>query len=60
MRSRELKGKLKRWEYPLHFIDFETTISALPFHKGMRPYEAVAFQWSCHTIKKPGSEPDSQ
>ena len=55
--SRELKGKLKRWEYPLHFIDFETTISALPFHKGMRPYEAVAFQWSCHTIKKPGSEP---
>ena len=56
-RSRELKGKLKRWEYPLHFIDFETTISALPFHKGMRPYEAVAFQWSCHTIKKPGSEP---
>jgi hypothetical protein len=23
----------------------------------MRPYETVAFQWSCHTILSPGSEP---
>lgn len=43
--------------YPLHFIDFETFLGALPFHKNMRPYELVAFQWSCHTINKPGDDP---
>lgn len=43
--------------YPLCFIDFECSRMALPYHKGMRPYENVAFQWSCHTIEKPGAEP---
>jgi hypothetical protein len=42
-------------EYPIHFIDFETAISALPMHKNMRPYEVVNFQWSCHTIDNPYS-----
>lgn len=53
----ELKAELKTWKYPLHFIDFETCITALPFHKNMRPYEMSAFQWSCHTIPEPGAEP---
>lgn len=43
--------------YPLHFVDFETFISALPFHKNMRPYELIAFQWSSHTINNPGDDP---
>lgn len=43
--------------YPLHFIDFETSGLAVPYHAGMRPFENVAFQWSCHTIKAPGVEP---
>ena len=47
-----------KWDYPLHFIDFETATAALPYHKGMNPYEAVAFQWSCHTIREPGAEPE--
>ena len=47
-----------QWTYPLHFIDFETATAALPYHKGMNPYEAVAFQWSCHTIREPGAEPE--
>ena len=42
--------------YPLHFIDFEGSRIALPYHAGMRPYEQVGFQWSCHTIREPGSE----
>src|SRR5690606_34751273 len=37
--------------------DFETYTGALPFHKGMRPYEVIAFQWSCHKIHKPGASP---
>lgn len=34
----------------LHFIDFETAATALPFYKGMRPYESIAFQFSHHTV----------
>jgi hypothetical protein len=55
--SNELKTIASSLIYPLHFIDFETYIGALPFHKGMRPYELIAFQWSCHTIQKPGATP---
>jgi hypothetical protein len=29
----------------------------MPFHKGMRPFELIAFQWSCHTIDAPGAQP---
>ncbi|HRJ59039.1 MAG TPA: DUF2779 domain-containing protein [Anaerolineales bacterium] len=43
--------------YPLHFIDFETSGLAVPYHAGMRPFENVAFQWSCHTIETLGAEP---
>lgn len=43
--------------YPLHFIDFETSGLAVPYHAGMRPFENVAFQWSCHTMPEPGAEP---
>jgi hypothetical protein len=55
--SSSMKEKLDSWDYPLWFIDFETTINALPFHKGMRPYELVAFQWSCHRVDNPGARP---
>ena len=48
---------MKGLKYPLHFIDFETYIGAVPHHRGMRPYELVAFQWSCHTIETPDSDP---
>jgi hypothetical protein len=43
--------------YPLHFIDFETSQMAIPYHAGMRAYEKVNFQWSCHTIAYPDAEP---
>lgn len=48
---------LSSHSYPLHFIDFETSGLAVPYHAGMRPFENVAFQWSCHTIEAPGAEP---
>ena len=35
---------------PYHMIDFETTSVALPYYKGMHPYEQVAFQFSHHII----------
>ena len=43
------------WKYPLHFIDFETSSVALPFYRGMRPYEPVAFQFSHHRIEENGT-----
>jgi hypothetical protein len=42
------------WRYPLHFIDFETSAVALPFHVGLRPYEQVAFQFSHHVMQADG------
>jgi hypothetical protein len=55
--SNNMKQDLNSWMYPLHFIDFETYTGAMPFHEGMRPFELIAFQWSCHTIDRPGAEP---
>lgn len=42
------------WRYPLHFIDFETSRTAIPFHIGRRPYEQVAFQFSHHVMDADG------
>lgn len=42
------------WNYPLHFIDFETSRTAIPFHVGRKPYEQVAFQFSHHLMTAEG------
>lgn len=49
-----LKGEMSKWIYPLHFIDFETSAVALPFTKGLKPYEQVAFQFSHHIYHESG------
>lgn len=49
-----LKAELAFWKFPLNFIDFETTAVALPFFKGMRPYEQLAFQYSHHIVHEDG------
>lgn len=51
----ELRKEIDSWKFPLHFIDFETSAVALPFHKGRRPYEQVAFQFSHHQYNADGS-----
>ena len=50
-----LRAVLDACEYPLHFVDFETSRLAVPYHKGMQPYEQIAFQFSCHTIAHKGA-----
>jgi hypothetical protein len=42
------------WQWPLHMIDFETNTVALPFYKGMHPYETIAFQFSHHIMHENG------
>ncbi len=49
-----MRDEMARWKYPFHFIDFETTMVAIPFHKGRHPYEQIAFQFSHHTLDKEG------
>ncbi len=49
-----LKEKMDTWKYPLHFIDFETSMAALPFFKGQRPYQWANFQFSAHILHEDG------
>ena len=51
----ELASALSGLAYPLHFIDFETSRIPVPYLPGMKPYETVAFQFSCHTLESPDS-----
>jgi hypothetical protein len=44
-----------KWNYPYHLIDFETTKTALPFYKDMRPYQSIGFQFSHHTLDADGT-----
>ena len=49
-----LREEMGGWRFPLHFIDFETSQAAIPFHLGRRPYSRVAFQFSHHSIDTNG------
>ncbi len=49
-----LAREMNTWVYPLHFIDFETSMAAIPFNKGRHPYEGVAFQFSHHVVHEDG------
>jgi hypothetical protein len=49
-----LFAEMDTWKYPLHFIDFEAILSAIPFHKGLKPYDYIPFQFSCHTLYEDG------
>jgi hypothetical protein len=54
-RSPQLAEELAGWKYPLHFLDFETIGPAIPFHRGLRPYESEGFQFSCHHVAEDGA-----
>ena len=49
-----LKEEMDSWLFPLHFIDFETSMVAIPFNKGRHPYEGIAFQFSHHVVYEDG------
>ncbi|MBN2530489.1 MAG: DUF2779 domain-containing protein [Deltaproteobacteria bacterium] len=50
-----LRAQIESWTFPLHFIDFETTMVAIPFNKGRHPYETIAFQFSHHQVEANGT-----
>lgn len=52
---------LRRWldelRYPLHHLDFETVMPAVPLFNGTRPFQQLPFQYSLHTQQTPGAVP---
>ena len=53
--SPDLDGALADARWPLYFLDFEAANLDLPRQVGMRPFEALPFQFSCHVQVSPGS-----
>lgn len=51
----KLYKELGRWDYPIHFLDFEAGNYVIPMRKDRRPYHLVVFQYSCHTLRQDGS-----
>ncbi|MFO8021811.1 MAG: DUF2779 domain-containing protein [Perlabentimonas sp.] len=50
-----MRSLMNSFTYPLHFIDFETSMAAIPFYAGQHPYETIAFQFSHHIMHKDGT-----
>ena len=46
--SSDLKQSLDSVRYPVHHLDFETFMPAIPLYPKTRPYQAVPMQWSNH------------
>lgn len=55
LNDRALRPAMEAWQFPLHFIDFETSRPALPYHVGNRPYQQTLFQFSHHEMQPDGS-----
>jgi hypothetical protein len=49
-----LASEMAKWQFPLHFIDFETSRPALPFHLGRKPNDLLVFQFSHHILEADG------
>jgi hypothetical protein len=48
--------ELSNLKYPLHFLDYETYSSGIPFFNGYRPFQHIVFQYSLHVVASPDSE----
>ncbi|MCG3775861.1 MAG: hypothetical protein JW395_2707 [Nitrospira sp.] len=48
--SKTLGKEINSWNFPRHFIDFETARPVLPFHRGSRPNQQLWFQFSHHRV----------
>lgn len=55
VRMARLQADIAKLRFPLHFIDFETSRPALPFHADRRPYEQLLFQFSHHQMENNGT-----
>jgi len=44
----DIKSILNGLNEPIHYLDFETFMPAIPMYPGTRPYDTIPFQWSLH------------
>lgn len=52
--SPHLLEQLQALEYPIHHLDFETIMPAVPLYANTRPYRPIPVQWSNHIETKDG------
>lgn len=48
------KKVMGNYPYPRYYFDFESIDFPVPRWEGVRPYEHIPFQWSCHIERAPG------
>ncbi|MFI5338574.1 MAG: DUF2779 domain-containing protein [Candidatus Methylomirabilales bacterium] len=49
-----LKRELAALRDPVHHLDFETFMPAIPRYPNTRPYQTIPFQWSNHIVSRDG------
>ena len=50
-----LGADLEPMNWPLYFLDFEAVSIDVPRYAGMRPFDQLPFQFSCHIQEAPGA-----
>ncbi len=50
-----LRARLQSVRYPVHHLDFETFMPAIPVFPATRPYRPLPFQWSNHIEYEDGT-----
>lgn len=53
--SPDLLTHLQALEHPIHHLDFETMMPAVPIYANTRPYRPIPVQWSNHIEMEDGS-----
>jgi len=54
IKPEKISGFVDSLQYPLYFLDYETLSSVVPPFDGLKPYQQLPFQYSLHSIDKPG------
>lgn len=49
-----LMAELESVRYPIHHVDFETFMPAVPRYPNTTPYQTIPFQWSNHVVTSAG------
>lgn len=46
--NKNIKAFMGKLRFPIYLLDFETFATAIPLFDGIRPYQNIPFQFSCH------------
>lgn len=50
----KLAAEIKSLSWPIAFLDFETSMAGIPWYSGLKPYEVLPFEFSCHVLHRDG------